>query len=951
LDVAVERSVDHAVGVHGRAAELALIKSFLDELTARPVALLLEGPAGIGKTTLWFAGIDTARERGWWVLTCRPVQSETALSFSALGDLLELVPDEAFAGLPGPQRQALDVALLRAEPGPEPPDQRTVAVALLGVIRALADTAPVVIGVDDLPWLDRASAAALEYALRRLSAEPAGLLATVTPGDATGPAPPVRQWFLPERLQSLEVGPLSLEALGTMLRDKRGPPGTWPQVVEVHEASGGNPYFALELATALGASGRQRGAGQPLPVPRSLQPLVQRRLDDLPPAARDVALVVAADAGPTVELVLAACGNDQLAQDGLDSAEAAGVLQIVDNRVRFAHPMLRSVHYSSATERRRRQAHRCLAEATVAAEGQVRHLALAATGSDEQLAGKLGAAAQVACRRGAAVTGAELADLALRLTPADRRAARVERLIEAGRFHLAAFDPEGARELLEEAIGLSEPGQLRATALHHLARVMGYLEGAAATVPLCRQALDEAGDGTVLKALIHRDLGFALGISTETFIAEPEQQMRAALQIARRAGDEELISQLAAFEALAEFVSGHGVRRDLIESALVTHQRAGRVPMEMRPRVLVSHVLRSSDDLAGARALLTEEYTEATEQGAETDLPLLVMHLAGLETWAGNLKLAARYAEHGYRVATAAGATFLMAGMHGARAGIWAFRGPVADVRAEAESAIDAGLRSGAYYYALLGGQALGLMELVSSNPGAAHAILGMITQAVSGREMVDPGWIALRAIPDDIEALIRLGDLAAADALLTSLEERAERLDRASALATAGRCRALLRSAQGDHDGAAEALRRAFAAHERLDMPLELARTHLIAGDVARRARRKVTAREHLNTAQAVFTRLGATPWAQRAEADLARLGTKRADGPDLTAAERRVADLVASGRTNREVAGELYMGLRTVEAHLSSIYRKLGVRSRSELARARAPRQDPQLLNRGPG
>jgi DNA-binding CsgD family transcriptional regulator len=366
--------------------------------------------------------------------------------------------------------------------------------------------------------------------------------------------------------------------------------------------------------------------------------------------------------------------------------------------------------------------------------------------------------------------------------------------------------------------------------------------------------------------------------------------------------------------------------------------------MELRPRVVVSHVLRSGDDLAAARALLTSEYTEAADQGAETDLPLVILPLVQVETWLGNLELAERYAEHGWRVAMAAGAGIPTAGMHCARAMIRAFRGPIADARAEAESAIDAGLRSGVLYWALLGSQALGLAELVSGNPAAAHAILATITEAVSGREMVDPGWLALRSVPDDIEALIRLGDLCAANELLVSVEERARHLDRAWALATAGRCRALLQSARGDHDAAAESLRQAFAAHGRLEMPLELARTHLIAGDVARRARRKMTAREHVETARTMFARHGAAPWAQRAEADLARLGTKRAAGPDLTSAERQVADLVASGRTNREVAADLYMGLRTVEAHLSAIYRKLGVRSRSELTRIWAQRQGPR-------
>ena len=184
----MERSAGPDAGLHGRAAELARIGRFLDEVASHPAALLIEGEAGIGKTTLWSAGIDYARQRGWQVLTCRPVQAEAALSFSALGDLLEPVAEPVLSGLPGPQRRAIDVALLRAEPGREPPDQRAVAVAFLGVIRALTEIAPVIVGVDDLPWLDRASAAVLEYAQRRLTTQRAGLLATVATGYTASPA-------------------------------------------------------------------------------------------------------------------------------------------------------------------------------------------------------------------------------------------------------------------------------------------------------------------------------------------------------------------------------------------------------------------------------------------------------------------------------------------------------------------------------------------------------------------------------------------------------------------------------------------------------------------------------------------------------------------------------------------------------------------------------------------
>jgi DNA-binding CsgD family transcriptional regulator len=950
--VAVKRSADDAAGLYGRTAELDRIGHFLDEVEGGPAALLLEGPAGIGKTTLWAAGMDMARRRGWWVLSCRPVQSEAPLSFSALGDLFDAVPETALAGLPGPQRQALDVALLRAEPGPDPPDQRAVAVALLGVIRALADTAPVLVGVDDVTWLDRSSAAALEYALRRLVTQPAGLLATVVSGSpasapASGdPAAGLRslRWQLPQqRLHRVDVGALSLDSLAALLRDKGGAAGSWPEVLELCEASGGNPYLALELAAALGASGGRRGVGRPLPVPESLQPLVQRRLRAMPAASQDVALLVAASAQPAVGLVLAACGDDQLAQDGLDAAEAAGVLQVAGGHVRFTHPLLRSLHYSSATEGQRRRAHQRLAEAAVVPEERARHRALAAAGPDEQLAGELATAARVASRRGAAVAAAELADLAHELTPPELVTARVERMTEAGRLHLTAFDPGGARRLLEAAIELCEPGQVRAAALHDLARVIAYSEGLPGCRSLLVQARDEAADGSALKALVHRDLGFVMGIATDGFTSAAIAEFRAAQKIAGQIGDKALISQLLAFEAMTEFVIGNGLRRDLIERALAGRDPAVRVEMELRPRVVLSHVLRSADDLAGARTLLAEEYAEAMAQGAETDLPFLLMHLVVVETWAGNLELADEYAEYGYRVALAADSVTMRACMHCARAITWAFRGPLESARTEAEAAIDAGMRSGVYYALLLGCHALSLVELVSANPAGGRASLAAAVEVTAQRGMVDPGFMALRPVPDYIESLVRLGDLAAAEPLLDSLEDRARRLDRAWALAAAGRCRALLMSARGDHDAASAALEQAFAAHERLEMPLELARTYLVAGDVARRARRRIEAREHVEAARQAFVRLGAVPWARRADAELARLGAARAAGLDLTAAERRVASLVASGRTNREAAAELYMGLRTVETHLSAVYRKLGVRSRSELIRTWAQRPDP--------
>jgi DNA-binding NarL/FixJ family response regulator len=333
-------------------------------------------------------------------------------------------------------------------------------------------------------------------------------------------------------------------------------------------------------------------------------------------------------------------------------------------------------------------------------------------------------------------------------------------------------------------------------------------------------------------------------------------------------------------------------------------------------------------------------------EGAETDLPILLMPLVELETTAGELELAATYAGEGSSAATASGATAQLACAHAARAMLLAWRGPEDECRADVERGIEAGLRCGVLYAVAIACRALGLLSFAAADPAAAHASLGLVTEALAGRGMVDPGFIPVRAVLDDIEALIRMGELDTAKGLLDPFAATAVRLDRASALATTGRCLALLASARGDDDKALAYVEAALSAHARIDAPLEQARTELVASEVARRGRRTTEARRHAEAATALFDEHGATLWAVRAHAELARLERRRttsAGGGELTQTEYTVAEAVAGGRTNREVAAELSMGLRTVEAHLSAIYRKLGIRSRSELA-ARWPQVAPR-------
>jgi hypothetical protein len=229
-------------GVVGRDREMAAVAAFLDAVPSGPCGLVLEGAAGMGKTTVWRAGAAWAARRSYTVLSCRPAESEATLSFAALGDLLDGVLDRVLVGLPSPQRRALEVALLLEDPGASPPEQRAVCVAFLAVIRQLSAAGPVVLAIDDLQWLDVASATAVEFALRRLSREGAGLLASVRdPGDGRSAA--AAGTGLPaERLTRLRIGPLTPGAFQSAVRATTGAGLSRLTIRRLFDASGGNPF-------------------------------------------------------------------------------------------------------------------------------------------------------------------------------------------------------------------------------------------------------------------------------------------------------------------------------------------------------------------------------------------------------------------------------------------------------------------------------------------------------------------------------------------------------------------------------------------------------------------------------------------------------------------------------------------------------------------------------------
>src|SRR5262245_26503212 len=310
----------------GRDDELASITAFVIAVAGGPCALVLAGEAGIGKTVLWRAGVETARHRNVCVLTCRGVQAEASLSFSGLSELLAPVL-EVIPTLAAPRRRALEVALLLAEPGEVAPDAHAIGLAVLDVLRVLVERGPVLVGVDDVQWLDQASAGVLQIALRRLREEPVRMLITVR--EAPGLAVPIEleRCFDGGRLERLEVGPLTVGASHRLLKDRIGLDLSRPELMRVHAVTAGNPFFTVELGRELVRTSTRPTAAEVVAVPASLHSLLDDRLARLPADTGDVLLELAALARPTVDLIVAQRDPHRVLA-ALDAAVAEGVVDV-----------------------------------------------------------------------------------------------------------------------------------------------------------------------------------------------------------------------------------------------------------------------------------------------------------------------------------------------------------------------------------------------------------------------------------------------------------------------------------------------------------------------------------------------------------------------------------------------------------------------------------------------
>jgi DNA-binding CsgD family transcriptional regulator len=907
----------------GREQELQALDAFLATRDALPAALMLEGEAGIGKTTLWEEGIARGERSGFRVLACRPAGAEVRLSFAALGDLLENALDDALPALPPPQRRALEVALLLREREDKPPDQRAIAAGLLTALRALARDRPLLVGIDDAQWLDQPSAMAIEYAARRLRTETVALLVSRRVETAAVLPLSLDKAYGSRRLTRVPVGALSLGALHHLLRERTGRSFNRPTLRRIHETSAGNPFFALELARSIGD--RQLGTGgAPLRLSDSLNELLGQRLSALSGATREALSIAATASLPSVTIIEAIIGTS--ARAVLNPAVTSGLIRLVDDRIEWTHPLLAAASYTDAGESERRRWHARLAAIAPDLEERARHLAV--DGPNQDVADLLLEAARQARARGAPAAAAELFERAIDRLPSGDDEMRARWTVEAAPTVLQAGERQHARSLLEAAIATIGPGALRSDALLLLSDLVEDDPGGdQRTIELIEQAMREAGADPARHAAAlliremwerHKDrLGVALGYA---------KQARA---FAERSGDERLLAHALTRTADLEVLLG--LASDPVahfRRALEVDSRA-HVEAHIGPSAMLAVCLIRFGRLADARPLLLEQRRRTEEEGDEASRARLCLFLSELEWLSGRWDQARGYASEGMEVAEQASARVLYGALCALLALVECSIGELDEARTHALEGLAICEEVGDDSYAIYNRQALGFLELSLGNVEQAHAYLAgySVERGIEGTKRIS-------FIGDEIEALVYLGDLDAAESLVDELGRRGELLHRPTLSAVSGRGRGLVLGARGDAEGAVEPISHSIETFTALGLPFEVARSHLALGEVHRRAKRKRAAREAFETALRGFEELGAPIWAAKARGGLARIGG-RVSSDALTPTERRVAELVAAGHSNKEVAAELFVTLRAVEANLSRIYGKLGIRSRTELAR----------------
>jgi DNA-binding CsgD family transcriptional regulator len=908
----------------GRADVCAHLDGLLESVrSGESAAVAIVGEPGMGKTALFDYCADRARDMQ--VLRARGVPAESAIPFAGLSELLGPILD-LLADLPARQAAALSSALAIAPTAGV--DRFAVCVATLGMIVTAAASRPLLLLLDDSQWLDDSSKEVLAFVLRRLRADHTLTLVA----RRTGAEDPDAFAELPVwQLEGLDE-----EAAASLLQAGRHPASA-RMVPWLVRMTGGNPLAILELPTLLPPREYARLAhlGEPVPIGPLLERAYGRSIGLLPESSRRALLVVALLDGADLRVVEAALAVDHLDLGDLSPAEDAGLVQIQPNAVDFRHALVRSAVHQISTPGERRLAHRSAATGMELStrryddEARAWHLAAATVGHDEYVAQLLEQCAARARDR----SGFQAASLALERAAqlSERPDRRISRLVSAAASALEAGLPGTATELVEQAAGLDVGGTLSSTTIVHIRSQIEMWNGAplAAANHLLTEGLRIRELDPTLALSVLRDAAMAAILSGQM------HQAAAAADVVRQiadglAGPAVVQGSLSVGGVQAYSGEGQTARRTLEPARQVLD--VPTPPSELLPQVIyLAAAYMCIDGFAESERLFGRAIAAARSGGGAGLLPLALASLAVVDFRRGRWTAAYAGASEALQLAVDTGRITEQPNALAVMALVEAGQGKDS-AREHAEAAAAAAARMGAGAIEAWAYSVLGLVQLGLGHTGDAITQLERCGDLARRLGILEFGH--LQWAPELAEAYVREGSAARATPIVDQVIHAAERAGGLIVPALAERCRGLL----APDDRYEEHFVSALDLHQKAGRPFETARTLLCFGERLRRARRRRDARHHLEQAWREFSALGAKSWAEHAAAELRATGVQVASTAEhpadlLTPQELQVGLAVSTGKSNREVAADLFLSPKTVEYHLGRIFRKLTVTSRGEL------------------
>lgn len=956
-----------SVPLIGREMDFERTCALLTSTASGLVVGLIEGEAGIGKSALAQAVATRATAGGWTVVFCRATQSEARYSFVGLADLIgPLATPETLARLPRAQRRGLEIALRRID---SEIDQikHAIDVPLLGMavhslLASVGGFSRVLILLDDVQWLDPATAAVLSFALRRTGTDLR--LLTTRRAKQPGQLPlSLERHVAPSARISVWLDGLNPTDLHALLHAHLDIRLDYTALRRLHHLCQGNPFHALQIIQTVRARMAGSTAGRPIPLPaafplpNSIEEALDHKLTGVDDRVQSMLLLVASMARPTVDRIHLAMiglsfddipGNDRrgIADHSIDEtinrAEQAGLLTVNGDRIEFTHPLFAAAVYARTSQTVRRHMHAHLATVETEPEARARHLGLALTGPQSTVATALEEAAADARSRGATEVAVELLRLALNRTPPDDGQSRARRVVRLGEVLFEAGDLDATATWLDEQTPTLPSGILRAHALMTRGVVEWYQSGGDAARALLRQAVDDAQDDPILLGTIHS----RLSVFSDADAASAREHAARAVEVLRPAGESDLLGCAMCNLFYYEVLAGDVPRPDLLRDGLRMEDPRGTTDQATTPGFW--HLAIDEFDQARSRFQTLLDRDQA--RGELATEPDLLTRLGEVAVYAGNWARARKYAQAANASANQLGHDASYRPGRRLLLQLDLLEGDLSQAPAalaEAERFERLGGRFPAASY-------LALAAFAAASAGDHHQVLALTERA--GAHLAAVGIVEplgrYDPAPERAEALVAAGALDAARSLLDTMTRRLDRVPRPWLAAARLRAEALLTAARGD-------VLEAVAVTEPVLDPdphgwsgFELARTLLTRGRLLRRARRTGDAERCLAEAATIFDQLGATAWLATTQDERSRVRRKRPaidapklipatqirptarePAPHITATERRIAELVAGGATNRDMAATLHMSPKTVEVHLTRLYGKLGIRSRAEL------------------